>query len=79
MSAPTISGPSIAGPAIGGSAIAVTGLRRSFADQVVLDGQVAGTWRYDRDRIRIEAFGRITRTARGELDEEAERLAAFHR
>ena len=45
----------------------------------LVDGQVAGTWRYDRDRIRIEPFGRISRTARGELDEEAERLAAFHR
>ena len=44
----------------------------------LVDGQVAGTWRYDRDRIRIEAFGRMTRTARRELDEEAERLAAFH-
>ena len=45
----------------------------------LLDGQVAGTWRYDRDRIRIEGFGRIARTARRELDQEAERLAAFHR
>lgn len=45
----------------------------------LVDGQVAGTWQYERDRIRIEAFGRITRTARRELDEEAERLAAFHR
>ena len=45
----------------------------------LVDGQVAGTWRYDRDRIRIEPFGRIARTAQRELDEEAERLAAFHR
>jgi hypothetical protein len=45
----------------------------------LVDGQVAGTWRFDRDRIRIEAFGRLTRMARRELDEEAERLAAFHR
>ena len=45
----------------------------------LVDGQVAGTWRYDRDRIRIEPFGRIARTVQRELDEEAERLAAFHR
>ena len=45
----------------------------------LIDGQVAGTWRYDRDRIRIEPFGRIARTAQRDLDEEAERLAAFHR
>jgi hypothetical protein len=44
----------------------------------LVDGQVAGTWRYDRDRIRIEPFGRIARMAQRELDEEAERLAALH-
>ena len=45
----------------------------------LVDGQVAGTWRFDRDRIRIDPFGRIPRARRRELDEEAERLAAFHR
>jgi hypothetical protein len=45
----------------------------------LVDGQVAGTWRFDRDRIRIEPFGHIARAAQRELDEEAERLAAFHR
>ena len=45
----------------------------------LVDGQVAGTWRFDRDRIWIDPFTRIARSARKELDEEAERLAAFHR
>ena len=44
----------------------------------LLDGQVAGTWRYENGRVRIKPFGRLPRTARKELDEEAERLAAFH-
>jgi Winged helix DNA-binding domain len=44
----------------------------------LVDGEVAGTWRYEKERVRIEPFGRLDRTARAELDEEAERLAAFH-
>jgi hypothetical protein len=44
----------------------------------LVDGQVAGTWRYERGRVRVEPFGRLPRSVRAELDEEAERLAAFH-
>jgi hypothetical protein len=44
----------------------------------LVDGVVAGTWRFDRGRVRIEPFGRLTRAARQELGEEAERLTAFH-
>src|ERR671925_671494 len=44
----------------------------------LVDGAVAGTWRYDKRRIALEPFERIPREARKELDEEAERLAAFH-
>ena len=44
----------------------------------LVDGQVAGTWRYERGRIALEPFHRLPRDARRELDEEAERLAAFH-
>jgi hypothetical protein len=44
----------------------------------LVDGQVAGTWRYEKGRISLEPFGRLPRAARIELDEEAERLAAFH-
>jgi hypothetical protein len=44
----------------------------------LVDGAVAGTWRHERNRVGLEPFGRLPRQARQELDEEAERLAAFH-
>jgi hypothetical protein len=45
----------------------------------LVDGAVAGTWRHDeRGRVRLEPFGRLSRPARQELDDEAQRLAAFH-
>jgi hypothetical protein len=45
----------------------------------LVDGRVAGAWRYEDDRVRIEAFGRIPREARAELNDEAECLAEFIR
>jgi DNA glycosylase AlkZ-like len=44
----------------------------------LVDGQVAGTWRYEKGRVKLEPFGRLTKADRAELDEEAERLAAFY-
>ncbi|HUI36145.1 MAG TPA: winged helix DNA-binding domain-containing protein [Gaiellaceae bacterium] len=44
----------------------------------LVDGRVAGAWRYDSGRITLEPFGRLERAARVELEDEAERLAAFH-
>jgi len=44
----------------------------------LVDGQVAGTWRYEKGRVKLEPFGRLTKADRAELDEEGERLAAFH-
>jgi hypothetical protein len=44
----------------------------------LVDGAVAGTWRYGEGRVRVEPFGRLTWEVRRELDEEAERLTAFH-
>ncbi len=44
----------------------------------LVDGEVAGTWKYEKGRVRLEPFGRLTAAARRELDVEAERLAAFH-
>jgi winged helix DNA-binding protein len=43
----------------------------------IVDGAVAGTWRYERGRVRLEPFGRLERSTRRELEEEAERLGAF--
>jgi hypothetical protein len=44
----------------------------------LVDGAVAGSWRYENGRVRLEPFGRLSAGARRALDEEAERLAAFH-
>jgi hypothetical protein len=44
----------------------------------IVDGAVAGTWRYENDRVRIEAFKPLSRAARQALAEEAARLTAFH-
>ena len=44
----------------------------------LVDGRVAGTWRYEKGRVALEPFRPLTREAREELHEEAERLAAFH-
>lgn len=44
----------------------------------LVDGTVAGTWHCEKGRVRLEPFRRMQREARRELEEEAERLAAFH-
>ena len=44
----------------------------------LVDGVLAGTWQYGDGRVDLEPFGRLPRAARRELEEEAERLAAFH-
>jgi hypothetical protein len=44
----------------------------------LVEGEVAGTWRYEDGRVRLTPFDRIDRATRRELREEAERLAAFH-
>jgi hypothetical protein len=44
----------------------------------LIDGQVAGTWRYEGGKVRLDAFEGIPRKERRALDDEAKRLAAFH-
>ena len=44
----------------------------------LVDGRVAGTWRYDGARVLVEPFEALPKTARREVDAEADRLAAFH-
>ena len=44
----------------------------------LVDGAVAGTWRHEEGRIRLEPFEPLDRAARRQLEDEAERLAAFH-
>jgi hypothetical protein len=44
----------------------------------LVDGAVAGTWRYERGRIELDEFRPLPAAVRKELAEEGERLAAFH-
>jgi Winged helix DNA-binding domain len=44
----------------------------------LVDGEVAGTWRFDRDRVRTEPFARLDRAAAREVADEGERLAVLH-
>jgi Winged helix DNA-binding domain len=44
----------------------------------LVDGRVAGTWKYDRGRVVVEPFERLARDVRREVDEEAARLTEFH-
>lgn len=44
----------------------------------LVDGAVAGTWRYDGERVIVEPFEDLAATSRRAVDDEAERLAAWH-
>ena len=44
----------------------------------LVDGAVAGKWRYEKGHVRLEPFHRIPAAVWRELEDEAERLAAFH-
>jgi DNA glycosylase AlkZ-like len=44
----------------------------------LLDGAVAGGWRYERGRIKLHPFRRLARAERADLKDEQERLQAFH-
>jgi hypothetical protein len=44
----------------------------------LVDGAVAGTWRYEDGRVRLDPFDGVERQVRRELEEEARRLTAWH-
>ncbi|HKX25768.1 MAG TPA: crosslink repair DNA glycosylase YcaQ family protein, partial [Actinomycetota bacterium] len=44
----------------------------------LVDGAVAGTWRYERGKVRLEPFAPLPRPVRREVEDEAQALAAFH-
>jgi hypothetical protein len=44
----------------------------------LVDGSVAGTWRYEDGAVRLDPFERLSRATTKALEEEAERLRAFH-
>jgi hypothetical protein len=45
----------------------------------LVDGSVAGTWRYEDGRVHWEDFVRLDRASAREVGDEAERLTEFHR
>ena len=47
------------------------------AQTFLVDGFVAGTWRVENGRVKLEPFGRLSREQQGELKDEAARLDAF--
>ncbi len=47
------------------------------AQTVLVDGFVAGTWKVEKKRLRVEPFGRLPTSVRGELAAEEERLLEF--
>jgi hypothetical protein len=44
----------------------------------LVDGAVAGTWRYEKDRLQLSPFDALPDGVRQEVEEEAESLAHFH-
>jgi Winged helix DNA-binding domain len=44
----------------------------------LVDGAVAGTWRYQDGRVELDPFEPLPRATRRALESEADRLAAFH-
>ena len=44
----------------------------------LVDGAVAGTWRFEKGKVTTKPFARIDRATRRAVDDEAERLADFH-
>ncbi len=44
----------------------------------LVDGEVAGKWRYEKDRVALEPFEPLPRTLRRAVEDEAQQLAAFH-
>jgi hypothetical protein len=49
------------------------------AETFLVDGFVAGQWKLVDGRVRLAPFAPLPRTARREVEQEAERLVAFHR
>ena len=43
----------------------------------LVDGQVAGTWRFERGAVQVQPFARLSTSARRDVREESERLGEF--
>jgi hypothetical protein len=45
----------------------------------LVDGAVAGTWRYESGRVEVKPFEPLPKAARREVEDEAKRLGSFHK
>jgi hypothetical protein len=55
----------------------VIGMNGDVAQTFLVDGFVAGTWRAEQGRVVLEPLAPLSRAARREVEDEAERLEAF--
>src|SRR5205807_4485614 len=55
----------------------IIGMNGDVAQTFLVDGLVAGTWRFENGRVITEPFGSLSRPAQRELKDEAERLETF--
>jgi DNA glycosylase AlkZ-like len=44
----------------------------------LIDGRVAGSWRFENGKVELDPFERLAAGQRRELEREAKRLAEFH-
>ena len=57
----------------------IFGIKTPFSfPTFLIDGQVAGTWRYEGGKVELAPFGRLDAADRRALEEEADRLAELH-
>jgi hypothetical protein len=45
---------------------------------LLVDGRVAGTWRYEKGKVKTKPFGKLDARVKRELSAEADRLAELH-
>lgn len=55
----------------------IIGMNGDVAQTFLVDGLVAGIWRVEKRRVVLEPFGPLSRAARRDLADEAERLESF--
>jgi hypothetical protein len=56
----------------------IIGANGDVAPTFLVDGFVAGIWRFEGGRVVAEPFAPLSRASRRELEDEAGRLEAFH-
>jgi hypothetical protein len=44
----------------------------------MVDGRVAGSWKFEKGKVKLDPFERLDANAKRELREESDRLAELH-